>query len=411
MKYPLYLIAIILPIFFQACTNKDSKEGKPINDSLIIVQIPEIESRIESLKFSSFFSDPVFVELETKDRNSLVGNIDNFLVVDNQFFIRSGTNFFWFDESGKLKQSVNFFGQGPGQCLAPVGLTVNTMDSTFAVFSNDKRSLLTYQFSGRLKEEIKFPVSAFNFGISNQGDILFFVGGEPFIKGSKTENYLIHSFDSSQNYLGGSIMSSSISRSLCNNIGRNDFYINDISILYYKFPLIDTIYKYSGGTFTPAIFIDFINNKIPPELLGESSKNYYDEIKRNNLAFRASNFLEATNYYYFEFRLGESINKSVSCFYNKLNSEVHLFNKVCNDFIGEKDFSFILSDEQKPAYIESDRFFFLIEPYTILQNIENQKEILGKSGYKDFLQSNPQLMSIIDDLKEYNNPIILSLKL
>ncbi len=197
------------------------------------------------MKFSQFFSDPELIKLEPKDRSSLIGNVDNIEIINGNIFIRSGSNLYWFDESGNLKNQINLLGAGPGQCTYPVGLNVNFPGRELSVLANDKKSIITYSFEGSFTSDIRLPVYGHDFKLCNNGDILLFIGGEPFVPGYNDRNDLIIRFDSAGRYIDGYLNKDVIHQSNCNNLGINDFYRSWDGSLYYKFPLFDTVYKFT----------------------------------------------------------------------------------------------------------------------------------------------------------------------
>lgn len=411
--FPIQTIRTIFILFILfGCTNSNNRSQLEITDKgkpdLVAFRVnPNLAKH---LKFSEFFINPKYVKLETKDVSNLIGEVDNIFFGDENIYIRSGAKVFCFSETGKLINMVNFFGAGPGECSSPLGLYIDENKNSFSVLANDKRSLIKYTLSGEFIDEVRFPGYGFNFTQTPSEDVLLFIGNERSIFNKQEEAKLIIKYSKEGKFLDGYIDKSEFHPKNLNKLGNNDFCSSNEGRLYYKFPLFDTIYEYANDELTPRFLIDFGEHQLPTEYLylNHSGKALSEIARIEKLAYRASNFIDSDNFYYFDFIYGEH-GKRTMHFYHKETGQVYLFNQITNDFIAESNTHHI-EYNQRPIGSRSGTLIFLLEPHALLRNIRALKKATSSLEFQRFVNENKNLFKLLETIKEDDNPIILFLE-
>lgn len=150
-------ILFVSVLLFVSCQSKEKKQSPTsIEEKKEIALLDQMNNQVEHLLLSDAVCDIDIIPLETKDE-CLFRKIFNLYVSDKYVFLNEGGAVFQFDRSGKYMQSISRLGQGPGEFNYCQGLGVDessqliylasgfTSENQIKVFSFDNSHVKTIQ--------------------------------------------------------------------------------------------------------------------------------------------------------------------------------------------------------------------------------------------------------------------------
>lgn len=156
LKKCIYVLFVVSLLLLVSCKSKVKENEAVVEDKKEIVLLDQLNNQVECLLLSDAVCDIDIIPLETKDE-SLFRKIFNLYVSGNYIFVNAGRAVFQFDRSGKYMQSISRLGQGPGEFNYCQGLGVDessqliylasgfTSENQIKVFSFDNSHVKTIQ--------------------------------------------------------------------------------------------------------------------------------------------------------------------------------------------------------------------------------------------------------------------------
>ena len=169
----------------------------------------------------------------------------------------------------------------------------------------------------------------------------------------------------------------------------------------------DTVFQISPDlNVEPILEFDFGKFEVTQNVLKGNYKTIRElstTIVKNNLVYRfGNNFRNLSNVFFSSFKHNRNLHH---LFVSKTTGKVYCFNSYINDLEGETIPRKLNSDLQ-PLSADGNSMLFLIEPRLIIEKINNLKETVEDSSWKETLDNSNELIEIYQSLKETDNPII-----
>lgn len=120
----IYVLFVATLFIFVSCKSKVKENEAAVEDKKEIELLDQLDNQVEHLLLSDAVCDIDIIPLETKDE-CLFRKIFNLYVSENYIFLNEGSAVFQFDRSGKYMQSISRLGQGPGEFNYCQGLGVD----------------------------------------------------------------------------------------------------------------------------------------------------------------------------------------------------------------------------------------------------------------------------------------------
>lgn len=174
----IYLLFIASLLILFSCNAKVKENEAVLEDKKEIVLLDQLNNQVEYFLLSDAVCDIDIIPLETKDE-CLFRRIFNLYVSENYIFLNTGSAVFQFDRSGKYVQSISRLGQGPGELKYCQGLGV------------DESSQLIYLASGFSSEN---QIKVFTFDNSHVKTIQVAEKGASLISNSVSGEDLHYAF-------------------------------------------------------------------------------------------------------------------------------------------------------------------------------------------------------------------------
>lgn len=156
MKKTIYLLGVSSLLLLVSCKSKVKENEVVLEDKKEIVLLDQLDNQIECLLLSDAVCDIDIIPLETADE-CLFRKISNLYVSENYIFLNALNAVFQFDRSGKYIQSISRLGQGPDEFNYCQGLGVDessqliylasgfSIENQIKVFSFDNAHVKTIQ--------------------------------------------------------------------------------------------------------------------------------------------------------------------------------------------------------------------------------------------------------------------------
>lgn len=165
-------------VLFFACTTICScGQSIPIcnkqnTNNLLIVDLYEAYQNRDNCLLSSFVESLDYLPLETT-LDCLLGEYFNRIVIttDDIFIFDFRQRAYRFSIDGKFKNKVGKIGKGPGECIKPLDMVVDSINKQVALLDNDK--LVWYDFDGKHIKTDPLKVKADKIIAVNQNTLLY----------------------------------------------------------------------------------------------------------------------------------------------------------------------------------------------------------------------------------------------
>lgn len=119
---------VIVIILLASCQSKDKQQQQMSSkENKEIALLDQLNNQVENLLLSDVAYDIDIVPLETTEQN-LFRKIFNLYISENNIFLNSGKSVFQFDRSGKYIRSISRLGQGPGEINYCQGIGIDELN-------------------------------------------------------------------------------------------------------------------------------------------------------------------------------------------------------------------------------------------------------------------------------------------
>jgi len=424
----IFFVSVLIASLIQSCDS---------NPSVITSKIPviDLESAIGSGKvfnLSDVATEIKYIPLETNDK-SMMSDFVSVIYEKGRFYVISHSNFIIFDSCGRHQKTFNRTGRGPEEYLGFKSYDVDpkTGNILLTAFCQDQAfSLLSYSLNGDLVDRHSINITqgsmsdlsfrcledkiltTFSVSIEDTTEVFAQVHdlngnllkslNKPSLKDYK-DAYA--NLPSTVVQVGANVRTTYSTRSTLRMPPKVYRYEDKMRFF---FPLSDTIFTLDKAlNFTPSYAIKFGKYKKPSEL-GSSS------VKGENVTISSHNFFETGSFILTQFNLrsfahepfeivtqnGKGASKNTKSFalYDKSSGNLTLMNAPIPAKPGFKE-DFEYGPPFFPSYLSS-------QMYAI--------SIIYPDKLKSFADSNPvsaKLKSIAQNLKEFDNPVVVLVKM
>ena len=334
-----------------------------------------------------------YVPLETND-SCLFGNIQKLLIREDRIFVMDWANkvIMIFDQTGKFKAKIDHAGNGPGEYIRIKDFDVrNGLIYVYAL----NAKMLVYTLNGEWITTKDMAVVFSEFSICKDGSF--------FISTSLQRNEFIPEIDSYSFLLGypdSIITHKGFKRSEAGN---------KMSILAF----IDNVTRYGDTLIFIPQYSPSVYQLNPDKTLGERYRVLFEkpvteealekanpeicnrDVVANGYQYLAFGWLETSEFAFFQYFFpGKDKDmpiQSTSCYYSKQSRKT-----IRCDYADYEDPAFLYYF--LPLTTHQDLFVSVLPPNRI---IENKSRIQEKNA------NNPEVLRILNQLKEEDNPVLM----
>lgn len=358
MKIFIFINVVGFLMLVSSCTKERAS-----TEDIKVVEIDVNERR--DYNFSTFFDTCFIVPLETTDIG-LIGDITDVILKEENIFIldsRKSKSVFIYDWKGRLRNILNNIGEGPGQYLYPLSITVSESDSILHLLDSRSHARNRYKFNGEFIDRAKLdPSSMYTDMIQNNG-FIYTTGGD-----NINEDKYVNVFDSNFNILRK--INTSIRNDIWIQQGRkkNYFYetFNGEGVIYKGF-LTNSIFEIDKDSISHIIQFNFSTNSFefdPSKPV--SMQELYERIRRSNSYIVGNRILDSHKYMFIDVIKGEYIS---TVLYNKDTEEANLVDRLINDMDGMTvSITGIMTDSDAANYL-----IVILFPIQFKEAIGNRK--------------------------------------
>lgn len=377
------VMGIIIALF--GCKNKENLGYD--NDLQIISIDPQNE---EKKTFSQIVDTICFIPLETKP-DVLIGRISKMRIYGSKIYILDKSVeecLFVFDITGTFLFKINKTGKGPGEFIKFSGFCVTEKDEIVVSDFSGKKILFYNKEGIFIKEEVY--TDFYPSDIAYLGEDVF----------------AITSYQPSKRIIIMRRNGEIIRKAFNEYPGLYRFYGNELitgtEIVFFREVFADTIFRIGRNNIAPEYFIDFHEKRmlrsyymsLPiTDIRGMSTR-----IIPSGYRYGSYGLVETSEYISFRFLETPAKGNVYWCIYDKLKGKSS-YMKVGVEF--DDLFGIIFSPRIKAA--DDDKFYYSIDSYTFLENIDNtiQRFNMRKPGYL------PQLEVVRNSISIESNPILV----
>ncbi len=336
-KIKLLLLTIVMAFSYMGCENKSKeykglefqdlkienyKELKRSNQNIKKFNISVEESFENRVRSSVLVDTCYFTQLETKSDN-LIGHVDEILIHDDKILVMDiykSKSIFMFNLKGKYLRKIGDVGGAPGEYPRPEAFDIDKRNNEILVFNGTIRKILRYNFNGEFLGNINLDLGCKSFKVLEDGNIMLFSADYANTHLGEIPNRLIYIIDKSGTLIGYGPKRTSDYEKVRYNLSNN--LISKNNEITYSYRFSDTIYSINETFIDAKYEINFGDKGIDREKLGNKDFKEFYRILMNDkspIAFFPGKHFQTNNYLYFSFIYK---GRSISCFFNKLNSEL-----------------------------------------------------------------------------------------
>lgn len=369
-------ILIIFVLLVQLGCNNEKKPDRPIEVEVISIDAKsgsqsELSEQIQLVKA---------LKLETTEE-SLIGNIDKIVVLDDRVYILDrfvAKALFVFDTTGTFLFKMGKVGKGPGEFLSPNDFSVGK--DGIKVLCNATYRILEWNKSGDYISEERIPYRVLNFH-QYPKDIIFFEN-EP------SSDFAV--WIAKRGKLTDKFMERERADASLPIYPEAGGFKSNNALVTIRPYLSTNIFEIRDGFFQPLFFLDFIGN-LKKELENEAIENGATANLRYNLSdeFLVLNFLHKGKTYITLYNLESKI--ALTSINNRVSGSGYFYTSVfLNTVVG----------------VTMDGLFVSFVPFGGVKNLPNMVKGLDKKH----LEALQPLLQYSSDAKPDDNPILVFLK-
>lgn len=389
-------------IIFSCSTNPESESL--INDYRTIL-INDDNHVVD--QFSDLFETVEFIKLETK-QEGLVGRIRRIIVID-EYIIIPGTSRYKqtiiFNSDGKHYSTINTIGKGPEEYLNPFSVIYDPITNGIMICDNQGRKYVWYTLEGNHIKSTTSEILGYAHGISENKYYIVYCGSYATQFESKVLKHSLIVTDTSLNLIS---MYWPHSAGYIELIGLEEI-ITSNNKTFFTPPYCDTIYSIKSNVINKEYVIKFENNQLEYQkaleldrISGDMQNKVIQTVIDKKLKIRAYNYFVTSNKtLIFSFLNGDKV---WSCYNWEDNKTVILDrNELVDDFYNIFYYN--------PYTCYKNKLVMINEPYQIIKRAKELFDKVGEIEYNKFLERQPEVKSLLADLKESDNPILIYCKI
>lgn len=393
MKRCLYLLTCILFIFCSC--KKEIKIRKIVVEDSLFQTIPvdprDIENLKEPAKISKIAVDLEYIPLQTGD-SILIGKIKKLIVYNEKYYIWDSLTetIFCFDENGSYSHKIHRVGHGPKEYPRISDFTMDMNSGNICIYSDMTKAINIYTEKGDFLSKNVSSLILSSFAVNN--DFIYCYAGALPNKAFYSEDY-----PNQYRYI---VMENGEYKHQQLNFTYNEKYnlipLSSENFSFYKDttllieclePKVYTID--SIGCLQPKYNIRFLTNTYSPSFNSEVDLEKMKTLKENGkLATLTGSFYENDNYLFFNYAWG--IIGSV--YVNKKDGSIHNMGYMLADDFNNNALPISID------FVDEEYIYKIVDPSSLIRRDSKTK-------------FSPYLKKIVDGLEEFDNPIIIKIKL
>lgn len=394
MKMKTFLCVLVatslLPLCF-SCQHGSKVQTMMYNDSLfqVITIDPNAISKTEKAKISEISESVEYIPLQTTD-SVLIGGIEKLIVWQGDFFIwdKQAESIYRFDGEGKFKSKFFKQGGGPGEYPRIFDFNMDRSNGHLWIYSDMTNSLYEYTAEGEFIQKIKSPMRVSTFAVKADQAYCYardFVN-EEYFKATFPRQYrylMLQSGVPQQQALEYTYRETGVPLSTDNF----SYYKDTVLLTEFLKPLVYSID--SVGRLVPRYKLVFTTNTIHPSFDDEIDlKQLQAEEKAGNFTDLFGGFFETDNYLFFNYARG----LVGTGYVDKKTGIVHNQGYFLTDDFNDIGLSVSI------LFADEDYVYKTKEPSLLLRT----RELGGLSPY---------LEKVCQEMQEFDNPVIVKVKL
>lgn len=398
---PNNIIIILIILILSGCKSSVKKLDKEI-----ILEVKKLEIDVDKsvcLKFSEVFTNPVFIPLETTSDNLFSLPLQTIITDSNIFIVPKDPSFMIliFNKDGKFLNKIYNVGRGPNEYLGFYYIDVDEKKRTITLFDLGSKSFITMDYKGTFLRKV--PVKQFyTYKFINHpesGKIVADISNSGFLTQTQNKNkYHILLYDPKTEVIE-TLLPIYLTQSL---LTENSLY-NYNGKVYYKPPVMDTIFQVLKSGVSPRYILDFKKHSKPTEMTLAQDKIRFKELRREGDIWLHFDFKETNDFIY---SAHEAFGlKWYFHLFNKKDNKSTVYCKVVNDYLGQREERNIRFRDF-PIALDRENIVYLHEPTQILRDYDEMKKSCSKDQLAKYLKDNPDFANLISKIKETENPIL-----
>lgn len=331
MRTYIFWILFILQLFLSSCESTRGVINKKPSYTIDLDKIPKKDNEF----FSTLFKSAGIIVLETTD-NSLLTKVDKVdCLNDFLFVLERGNGVFLFNKSGKFIKRIGKKGSGPGEYISPADMTLDLKKQKLYLLDSQTQRILKYSISGAYETSFKIKNEK---TFSNR--ILYFnnkIYTNLYSPGEDENRFLlskvdIPSGDRTTFWLEARQYSEGWNEKL--NTSQHPFIDQYSSNPKFLQLFMNTIFEIREDGLQPYITIesthlvteDFLNSQSS----AKSPSEIFSELNHSDRIYSISNYIESSNYIYFNYFIGESL---YIVLYDKMKKSAFITQGMKNDLL------------------------------------------------------------------------------
>jgi hypothetical protein len=294
---------------------------------------------------------------------------------------------FVFNDDGQYLFKINSIGKGPGEYITPKDFWLDTISNNLIIYDYKLKKLLRFNYDGVFLSEMKL-----NF---NSTGTFAFIPPDTYLYDIDGAYNIANKNLISKKLLITADHSSTVSSYFYTNININNFISPDFKFypskegIKYIPRLSDTIYNITINSIEPRYYVNFGDFRVKSPIKEQEIKAIY-----SISAFNIHNYVENDNLLFFNF-LYKPVDQRNNVLYSKKSKLNIYFTKIIAN-ASTIGLSY-------PIAATSDEFIFLIEPHTLLQQInmyKNSNNVMYDKAIETF-------GSVFMTISNKSNPILM----
>lgn len=365
------------------CTSKKIEE----NSALVPISIePEGAERV---LWDSLFdiSSIQVIPLETIDR-SLLGRVERLRVTDSVYAVLSNSSIYLFDRAGKFSLNISRRGRGPGEYLAPEDFYLDR--HSVWVLDRNGQKIIEYSREGDFIREVNTGLRGCAFVHHNDSSWCIYTASSI----TKASEYQLNYLSKTKGEITGQEHLITGKESGWRRfLDQSNFFLTENGT-YLSYFLNDTIYKLSTGKAIPCYVFDGGKYKFPDRILKKGFDDIMDffQTMRNYFYIFCISPIVSKDGIYFSFTLHDEI---LNAYYSAKTGSTRVINKYDN-FLGVPGLTVDCLKAFMPNLYDHGFYYYLVD-LTFFTDARDRASFIQK--YK------------LPDLDEYDNPVILKVKM
>lgn len=402
MKNIIYHLLVMFLFLFAGCgSNTSSEEGGPI-------RIDAFFEKEMTLRLSDFASSVEPIPLETND-NALIGTVTSIIFRGGKYYVGSASmqtdRVFVFDKTGKYLYKLDKRGGGPDEYTELQDLAVSDDGKLFCATDAGPK-LLVYdleQDTCLLSKKIGVFVSGLAL---YQNRIITYNRWQ--LK-SYGKDFAIAEFDLAGHQLDAYYEPDELSKIKKQFFGSMKPFEPVGDQLYFKPSMCDTIYEIKDKELVPAYYFDFGKKKLPGEIFRGAADGLevVKKIKKNQGVFSA--FYYGITPGFIHFTIDDYDNNGYIGFYDTGSGRSLIAHHIVDDLYF-KGCKYTPKSWQLPKNMDGGDIIWHVEPGFLKSTCAAYAQRATRDEWEAFCRDHADLVSLCNNLKDDDNPVLLRIK-